>query len=88
MSADTSNRTLCEVARENGTVERLTTPGDLNHDGEALVDIATNSEGEVLHLQWCPCGQQIGHPDALAEHLLREHQPADFGLEPLWGEGE
>lgn len=88
MSADTPDRTLGEIARETGTTDRLTQPGDLDPEGDALVDIASHSEGEVLHLRVCPCGQPLPHPDALAPHLLREHQPADFGLEPLWGDAE
>lgn len=83
---DADDEGLDDVAAAEGTTDRLSDVGELDREGDQLVDEAPYSEGRVLRLRYCHCGQQIDDPEALAPHLLTAHEPEDMGLAAV-GEG-
>jgi len=62
--------------------------GEPHSDWPNLVDIRPHSEGTEWLLTECPlCSTTLADHDSVAAHVA-SHDPADFGLSPLWGDSE
>jgi len=46
-------------------------------------DVTHNGDKKGIAMTECPCGYELGPSEQLEAHLLRDHQPEDFGLTPM-----
>ncbi|MFB6186451.1 MAG: hypothetical protein ABEI86_06240 [Halobacteriaceae archaeon] len=48
-----------------------------------LEDVTHKGQKKGIKMTACPCGYELGHSEQLEAHLLRDHNPEDFGLTPM-----